>query len=92
MAMFNCFKCSESYLSIQLLCKHIKYFHGWVSGEILVCNEAECYQKFAHLDRYKRHLANVHKNENPNHASTLPTLESFNNMEIPIINSAMDGE
>lgn len=61
--MFNCFKCPEGFSSIPLLCKHIKYLHGWHPGEVLVCNQNDCYQKFAHLDRFKRHLEHSHRNQ-----------------------------
>lgn len=64
--MYSCFVCYVSFPTIDQLFLHMKFYHNNLDSEsVYYCKQGECAKGFQGLDKFRRHLNQVHSIPNP---------------------------
>ncbi|XP_059362352.1 uncharacterized protein LOC132101422 isoform X1 [Carassius carassius] len=64
--MFRCFVCKSSFVTVQMLIRHLKVFHAFYPGKKfqLMCYQAGCHQRFWTFSGFRKHLHIKHRAKN----------------------------
>lgn len=60
--MYCCFVCSKNFISVDVLCVHLKHHHMLKNDGNFKCVVNNCPSTFSKMNSYKRHLKNSHNN------------------------------